>query len=98
MERGKRVNMTERTTEGKAEQSNQVVKSGNKPFVSERTGLFSYFRLSWVEFKKVVWPERNDAVRMTLFVIVFVAILSAFIYAADTLISWLFFDVLLKRG
>lgn len=98
MERGKRVNMTERTTEGKAEQSNQVVKSGDKPFTPERTGLFSYFRLSWAEFKKVVWPERNDAVKMTLFVVVFVAILSAFIYAADTLISWLFFDVLLKRG
>ncbi|EGV36257.1 preprotein translocase, SecE subunit [Neisseria weaveri ATCC 51223] len=36
--------------------------------------------------------------RMTGFVIVFVAILSVFIYLADSAVSWLFFDILLKRG
>jgi len=35
---------------------------------------------------------------MTIFVVIFVAILAVFIYAADSAISWLFFDVLLKRG
>ncbi|WP_232462241.1 preprotein translocase subunit SecE [Neisseria chenwenguii] len=64
----------------------------------KREGLFSYFRNSWIEFKKVVWPERADAVRMTIFVVIFVAILAAFIYVVDSSISWLFFDVLLKRG
>lgn len=66
--------------------------------VLRKEGLLAYFRHSWSEFKKVVWPSRNEAVRMTGFVIVFVAILAIFIYAVDSAISWLFFDVLLKRG
>ncbi|WP_085360700.1 MULTISPECIES: preprotein translocase subunit SecE [Neisseria] len=60
--------------------------------------LITYIRESVTEFKKVVWPPRKDATRMTVFVVVFVAILSLFIYAVDSLISWLFFDLLLKRG
>lgn len=57
-----------------------------------------YISDSVSEFKKVVWPSRNDAVRMTMFVIAFVVVLSVFIYLVDALISWLFFDILLKRG
>ncbi|MCQ9327299.1 preprotein translocase subunit SecE [Neisseria dentiae] len=60
--------------------------------------LIAYIRDSVAEFKKVVWPPRKDAVRTTFFVVVFVAVLSLFIYAVDSLISWLFFDLLLKRG
>lgn len=60
--------------------------------------LIAYMRDSVAEFKKVVWPPRKDAVRMTFFVVIFVAVLSLFIYAVDSLISWLFFDLLLKRG
>jgi len=33
-----------------------------------------------------------------IFVCIFFSILGVFIYAADGAISWLFFDVLLKRG
>lgn len=87
--------MADRMPEDKAE---QVVKSGNNVPSLQREGLFAYFRNSWFEFKKVVWPARDDAVKMTIFVIVFVAVLSAFIYAVDTAVSWLFFDFLLKRG
>lgn len=60
--------------------------------------LLNYFGDSTKEIKKVVWPERHFAVRMTGFVIVFAAILTVFIYGVDTIISWLFFDVLLNRG
>lgn len=60
--------------------------------------LIAYVRDSVTEFKKVVWPPRNDALRMTIFVIIFVTILAAFIYMADSIISWLFYDLLLKRG
>ncbi len=60
--------------------------------------LIAYVRDSVTEFKKVVWPPRNDALRMTVFVIIFVTILAAFIYMADSIISWLFYDLLLKRG
>lgn len=60
--------------------------------------LRAYIRDSIKEVKKVVWPERQYTVRMTVFVIVFVAILALIMYVADAAISWLFFDVLLKRG
>ena len=90
--------MTEHTSEHKAEKSGRLVTSGNHSTPPKREGLLSYFKNSWSEFKKVVWPTRDDAVKMTIFVVIFVAILAVFIYAADSAISWLFFDVLLKRG
>lgn len=58
----------------------------------------NYVRESVKEVKKVVWPERSYTLRMTMFVVIFVAVLAVFIYGVDTLISWLFFDVLMKRG
>lgn len=64
--------------------------------VKESRGLFVYFKSSWGELKKVVWPKRPDAVRMTLFVIVFVAVFALFIYGVDTLIAWLLNIVLVK--
>ncbi|MCP1660038.1 preprotein translocase subunit SecE [Neisseria perflava] len=90
--------MTEHTSEDTAKKQGQLVKSGGKPPAQKREGLFAYFRNSWVEFKKVVWPSHDEAVKMTIFVVIFVAVLSAFIYVVDTGISWLFFDILLKRG
>lgn len=90
--------MTQHIPEDKTVQSGQIVKTDVGVPKPKREGLFSYFRNSWAEFKKVVWPDRNDAVKMTLFVVVFVAILAAFIYVVDSAVSWLFFDLLLKRG
>lgn len=58
--------------------------------------LFRYIKESTVEFKKVVWPKRPDAVRMTGFVLVFVAIFSLFIYGVDSVISLLFNFILVK--
>lgn len=63
---------------------------------AERGGLLAYFKASWGELKKVVWPKRPDAVRMTFFVIVFVAVSALFIYAVDTVITWLFNMALVK--
>lgn len=58
--------------------------------------LFRYFRESVTEFKKVVWPKKPEAVRMTGFVIVFVAIFAIFIYGVDSLIALLLNLVLVK--
>ncbi|XXQ68044.1 preprotein translocase subunit SecE [Neisseriaceae bacterium B1] len=55
-----------------------------------------YIKDSIAEFKKVVWPKRPDAVKMTMFVIVFVAVFAVFIYGVDTAISYLFNAVLVK--
>ncbi len=58
--------------------------------------LIRYFGDSWGEFKKIVWLPKNDALSMSMKVVVFVLTLAAFIYGVDTLIS-LIFNTLLVR-
>lgn len=77
--------------------------SQNEPVLQQpekKGSIFSrfarYVKDSIAEFKKVVWPKRPDAVRMTMFVIAFVAVFAVFIYAVDTAISYLFNTVLVK--
>ena len=60
--------------------------------------LVAYIKSAFVEVKKVVWPERPEAMRTTLYVVAFVAVLAGFMWMADSLIAWLFYDVILKRG
>lgn len=65
----------------------------------EEQGGFKFFRYvkeSITEFKKVVWPKRPDAIRMTGFVIVFVAIFAAYIFGVDSIIAKLFELILVK--
>ena len=60
--------------------------------------LLIYFKNSVVELKKVVWPDKAYATKMTIFVLIFVTMLTIFIYLADFLISWVLFDLLMKKG
>ena len=60
--------------------------------------LLIYFKNSVVELKKVVWPDKAYATKMTIFVLIFVTILTIFIYLVDFLISWVLFDLLMKKG
>ena len=60
--------------------------------------LLIYFKNSVIELKKVVWPDKAYATKMTIFVLIFVTILTIFIYLADFLISWVLFDLLMKKG
>ena len=60
--------------------------------------LLIYFKNSVAELKKVVWPDKAYATKMTIFVLIFVIILTIFIYLADFLISWVLFDLLMKKG
>lgn len=62
----------------------------------QKFNLFKYFKESYSEFKKVVWPKRPDAIRMTGFVVVFVAIFAIFIYGVDSIISLLFNLILVR--
>ena len=60
--------------------------------------LLIYFKNSVVELKKVVWPDKAYATKMAIFVLIFVTILTIFIYLADFLMSWVLFDLLMKKG
>ena len=58
--------------------------------------LFRYIKDSVAEIKKVVWPSRNDTVRMTMFVIAFTCVFTIFIYGVDTLLGIVFNYILVK--
>lgn len=65
---------------------------------SAGAGLVRYVKDSVTELKKVVWPERSETLRTSLFVLAFTTTLVLFVWAADALISWVLFDLLMKRG
>jgi preprotein translocase SecE subunit len=52
-----------------------------------RVGLAGYLRGVWEELKKVVWPTRDELLRMTGIVIATVVIFAALVGGADYLLS-----------
>jgi preprotein translocase SecE subunit len=52
-----------------------------------RVGLAGYFRGVWEELKKVVWPTRDELLRMTGIVIATVIIFAVLVGGADYLLS-----------
>ncbi len=46
-------------------------------------------RESRAEMRKVVWPTREETIRLTIVVILLSAVMSAILFAADALFSWL---------
>lgn len=46
-------------------------------------GIASFFRETWSEFKKVVWPTRNETVRLTAIVIAITAALGLILGGID---------------
>ncbi|WP_174873594.1 preprotein translocase subunit SecE [Vogesella oryzae] len=58
----------------------------------------SYAQESIAEARKVVWPQRKEATQLTMLVFAFVFVLALFMWLVDSSLSWLFYDVLLRRG
>jgi preprotein translocase SecE subunit len=54
---------------------------------SGRGGLVGYLRGVWEELKKVVWPARDELMRMTGIVIATVVLFAVLVGAADYLLS-----------
>ncbi|MGA7986821.1 MAG: preprotein translocase subunit SecE [Candidatus Dormiibacterota bacterium] len=54
---------------------------------SGRVGLAGYLRGVWEELKKVVWPARDELLRMTGIVIATVVIFAALVGGADYILS-----------
>ncbi|MBF2735619.1 MAG: preprotein translocase subunit SecE [Betaproteobacteria bacterium AqS2] len=48
-----------------------------------------YARESLGELRKVVWPQREEVLKMSGVVIVFVTLVAIFLYLVDALLSWL---------
>ena len=66
-------------------------------FFTAETGrqLLAFGRDSYRELRKVVWPERREAIQMTAYVFGFVVLMALFLWATDKTLEWLFYDLIL---
>ncbi|MDQ3060091.1 MAG: preprotein translocase subunit SecE [Pseudomonadota bacterium] len=66
-------------------------------FVSSELGkqFLAFGRDSVREVKKVVWPERKEAMQMTAYVFGFVVIMALFLWLTDKTLEWVFYDLIL---
>ncbi|MDX8411348.1 MAG: preprotein translocase subunit SecE [Mariprofundaceae bacterium] len=53
------------------------------------TSIRKYMREVQVEAKKVVWPERREAIQATIMVLAMVIFMAVFLWAVDSILSWL---------
>jgi preprotein translocase subunit SecE len=58
--------------------------------VKESNAVVRYYRETVGELKKVVWPTREEALRLTWIVLVVITIMAIILGAADYLFSELF--------
>lgn len=61
--------------------------TGSGPGGSGRSGPLGYLRGVWEELKKVVWPARDELLRMTGIVIATVIIFAALVGGTDYILS-----------
>jgi preprotein translocase subunit SecE len=68
-------------------------------FFSSSTGasMLTFFRASYTELSRVVWPSRAETLQMTLVVFVFVLVMAIFLWVIDKSILTLI-ELLLSRG
>lgn len=66
-------------------------------FLTAESGrqLVAFGRDAWKEVKKVVWPERKEAIQITAYVFGFVLIMALFLWLTDKTLEWLFYDLIL---
>ena len=66
-------------------------------FMSSELGrqFLAFGRDSVREVKKVVWPERREAMQMTAYVFGFVVVMALFLWATDKTLEWVFYDLIL---
>jgi preprotein translocase subunit SecE len=57
--------------------------------------LVAFGQDAWREVKKVVWPERKEAMQITAYVFGFVVIMALFLWLTDKTLEWLLYDLIL---
>jgi preprotein translocase subunit SecE len=57
--------------------------------------LIGFFRESYRETRKVVWPARRETLQTTGFVFLFAVIMAIFLWGTDKTIEWVLYDLLL---
>jgi preprotein translocase subunit SecE len=66
-------------------------------FFTSETGrqLIAFGRDAVREVKKVVWPERKEAMQITAYVFAFVVVMALFLWLTDKTLEWVFYDLIL---
>jgi len=66
-------------------------------FFTSETGrqLIAFGRDAVREVKKVVWPERKEAIQITAYVFAFVVVMALFLWLTDKTLEWVFYDLIL---
>jgi preprotein translocase subunit SecE len=66
-------------------------------FLTSETGrqLIAFGRDAVREVKKVVWPERKEAMQITAYVFAFVVVMALFLWLTDKTLEWVFYDLIL---
>ena len=57
--------------------------------------LVAFGRDSVRETKKVVWPERKEALQMTGYVFAFVVVMALYMWLTDKTLEWVLYDLIL---
>ena len=57
--------------------------------------LIAFGRDAVREVKKVVWPERKEAMQITAYVFAFVVVMAVFLWLTDKTLEWVFYDLIL---
>ena len=60
--------------------------------------LLVYFRQSYEELRRVVWPTKKETLNTTGLVMAFVFVMALFLFICDKIIEWGLYDVLLKMS
>ncbi len=66
-------------------------------FFTAETGrqLVAFGRDAIRETKKVVWPDRKEALQVTLYVFAFVVVMALFLWLTNKTLEWVFYDLIL---
>ena len=57
--------------------------------------LVAFGREAVREVRKVVWPERKEAIQITLYVFGFVVVMALFLWLTEKTLEWVLYDLLL---
>ena len=60
--------------------------------------FFAFAKDSWIETRRVVWPDRKETTQVTLIVFAFVIAMSVFLWVVDKLLQWALYDLILGWG
>jgi len=61
----------------------------NDNFENTKNAIITYFRGVKTEWGKITWPEKNQVVVETFFVVAIVFIFTVFIYLVDIFFNWI---------